>query len=101
MLQTVRAEKADEKIGVICLISMFPSRIMVLKLSKKCFFCNFELTSARNVSLLKQFTYLHLKVLITLFQKIIWFIRAGATVHEILPIKKGKMLNQQIFNKIL
>ena len=38
MLQTVRAEKADEKIGVIYLVSMFPSRIMVLKLSKECFF---------------------------------------------------------------
>ena len=25
MLQTVRAEKVDEKNGVICLVSMFPS----------------------------------------------------------------------------
>ena len=35
MLQTVRAEKVDEKNGVICLVSMFPSWVMVLKLSKK------------------------------------------------------------------
>ena len=35
MLKTVRAEKVDEKNGVICLVSMFPSWIMVFKLSKK------------------------------------------------------------------
>ena len=35
MLQTVRAEKVDEKNGVICPVSMFPSRVMVCKLSKK------------------------------------------------------------------
>ena len=34
MLQTVRAKKLDEKIGVICLVSLFPSRIMVFKLPK-------------------------------------------------------------------
>ena len=32
MLQTVRAEKVDEKNGAICLVSMFPSWVMVLKL---------------------------------------------------------------------
>ena len=35
MLQTVRVEKVDKKNGVICLVSMFPSWFMVLKLSKK------------------------------------------------------------------
>ena len=35
MLQTVRAGKVDEKNGDICLVSMFPPRVMVLKLSKK------------------------------------------------------------------
>ena len=35
MLQTTGAEKVDEKTGVICLASMFPFCIMVLKLSKK------------------------------------------------------------------
>ena len=38
MLQTVRAEKVDEKSGVICLVSMFLSWVMVLKLSKKVHF---------------------------------------------------------------
>ena len=41
MLQTVRAQKIDEKNGVICLVSMFPSRVMVLKLSKKVYFLQF------------------------------------------------------------
>ena len=60
------------------------------------------LTSARNLSLLQQFTYMHLKVLITLFQKMISFVGVGATVHEILAIKISKqMLTQQKFNKIL
>ena len=39
--------------------------------------------SARNPSLWKQFTYMDLKVLITLFQKI-WFIDIWATLHELL-----------------
>ena len=46
MLQTVRAEKVDEKNGVICLVSMFPSWVMVFKLSKKGIFYNSVLTSA-------------------------------------------------------
>ena len=41
MLQTVRAEKVDEKTGVICLISMSPSCVTVLKLSKKVLFLQF------------------------------------------------------------
>ena len=36
MLQTVRVEKVDEKNGAICLVSMLPSRVIVLKMSKKC-----------------------------------------------------------------
>ena len=41
MLQTVRAEKVDEKIGVIGLVSMFPTWVMVCKLSKKVHFWQF------------------------------------------------------------
>ena len=57
MLQTVRAEKGNEKNGVIYLVFMFPSWVVVLKLSKKVHIWNFVLTSARNLSLLKQFTH--------------------------------------------
>ena len=34
MSQTVRAQKVDEKNGAICLVSFFPSWVMVLKLPK-------------------------------------------------------------------
>ena len=74
ILQSLRSEKIDQKNGVICLVSMFPSRFMVLKLSKKMHFWNFLLTSVRNLSLLKQFTYMHLKGLVMHFQKMVLFI---------------------------
>ena len=41
MLQTIREEKVDEKNGVICLVSMFPSCVMVLKLFKQVHFLQF------------------------------------------------------------
>ena len=41
ILQTVRSEKVDEQNGVICLVSMFPSWVMVLQLSKKVNFLQF------------------------------------------------------------
>ena len=73
ILQTVRVEKVDEETRVICLDPMFPSWVMVLKLSKKCIFCNFVLTSTRNLILLKQFTYVHLKCLVTHIHKMVLF----------------------------
>ena len=77
-------EKSRWKNGVICLVPMFPSWVMVLKLSKKVHFCNFVLTSARNLCLLKQFTYIHLKGLVTHFQKMVLFFMLWLTVSEIL-----------------
>ena len=56
---------------------------MVLKLSKKGIFCNSVLTSARNLSRLKQFTYMHLKGLVTHFQKLVLFIMLWLTVSEV------------------
>ena len=92
---TNRAEKVDWKNGTICLVSMFPSWVMVLKLSKKVhFFCNFVLTSARNLSLLGQFTYMLLKVLIILLQKVLRFIGVWATIYEILAIKTLKKMQK-------
>ena len=41
MLQIVRVEKVDEKNKIICLASMFPSWVMVLKFSKKKHFLKF------------------------------------------------------------
>ena len=80
---TNRLEKVDEKNGVICLVFMLPSWVIVLKLSKKCIFCNFLLTSARNLSRLKQFTYIHLKGLATHFQKLMLFIMLWLTVSVV------------------
>ena len=48
MLQTVRTEKVDEKNGFICLVSMFPSWVMVLKLSKKVHFLQFGAGLSQN-----------------------------------------------------
>ena len=41
ILQTAKVEKVDEKNGFICLAFMFPSWVMVLKLSKKVNFMQF------------------------------------------------------------
>ena len=41
MLQIVRAEKVDEINGIVFLVSMFPSWVMVCKLSKKVHFLQF------------------------------------------------------------
>ena len=41
MLQTISAGKVDYKNGVICLVSMFPSWVMVLKLAKKVYLLQF------------------------------------------------------------
>ena len=38
---------------------------------KMCIFCNFVLSSARNLSLLKQFTFMHPKGLVLHFQKMV------------------------------
>ena len=47
-------------------------------------------------------SHLHVKALITLFQKRIRFIGVWVTIHEILAIKiSKKMLTHQKFNKIL
>ena len=92
MLQLER-KKVDEK-NVICLVSIFPSLVLVLKFEqfKKSFFCNFVMILARNLTLLKQLRYMHLEVLITLFQKMILFTGVWATVHEILAIKISKKM---------
>ena len=54
MLKTVTAEKVDEKNGVICLVSCFLPELWSLNCPKS------------TESLLKQSTYMHLKVLIIL-----------------------------------
>ena len=76
MLQTVRAEKLDEKNGVIYLVCMFPFELWSLNFPKSAFFA---ILCWPQQILLKQFTYVHLKVLITLFQQMVWLIGVWAT----------------------
>ena len=73
MLQTVRPEKVDRKNAVICLVPMFLSWVVVLKLSKKVYFLQFYADSARNKSPLKTFTYMYLRGLVSHFQKMVLF----------------------------
>ena len=45
--------KSRWKNGVIYLVSILPSWVMVLELSKTCFFCNFVLTSSKKSKSIK------------------------------------------------
>ena len=82
MLQTVRAEKIDEKNGVICLVSMFTSWVMVLKLSKKVHFLQFCADSKKKSKSMK-INYIYAsKCLITYFKEMV-FIMLSVTVLEI------------------
>ena len=53
LLQAGRAEKEDEKNGVICVVLMFSSWLMILKLSRKVCFFNFVLISAKKYKYVK------------------------------------------------
>ena len=68
-----------KKFGVICVVSMFPSWVMILKcydpliVEKSEFFAILCWSQQKNLKILKQFTYMHLKALVTHFQKIVLF----------------------------
>ena len=53
MLQADRVEKVDEQNGVIWVVFMFPSWVMILKLSEKVHFSNFVLTLAKKSKYVK------------------------------------------------
>ena len=92
------------KMGSFVYFPCFLPQLWTLNSPKKLiffFFCNFVLTAAINLSLLKQFTYMHLKVLIRLFQKMIWFIGVWATANETLAIKASKKILNRNVTKIL
>ena len=74
-----------KKFGVICVVSMFPSWVMILKLSKKVHFCQFCADLCKqNLIMLKQFTYMHLKGLVTWFQRMLLFLMLWLNVLKIL-----------------
>ena len=89
-----------KKLGSFVLFSCFLPSLRSVNCPKRSIFYNFVLITAKNLSLLKQFRYMHLKVLITLFQKMLWFIGVWTAVHEILAIKiLKKILTHQKFLK--
>ena len=59
------------------------------------------LTWAKNLSLLKQFTYMNLKVLITVFQNIIWFCNISSSISNtnIFKTFSHNIVNNNIFWK--
>ena len=73
MLQSGRVEKKDEKDRVICIVFMFLSWVMILKLFKKVHFLILCCPQQTNLNTLKQFTYMHLKRLVTCFHKMLLF----------------------------
>ena len=74
MLQIVRAEKLDLKKWRH--LSSFHASFLSYG-PKKCIFCNSLLASARNLRVLKQFTYMDLKVFISLSENdmVYWGLR--------------------------
>ena len=73
--------------------------VMVLKFSKKLQFCAELCKKSKFVKAIC--IYMHLKVPIALFQKMIWFVGVWATIHEILRIGILEMLTQQKLDSIL
>ena len=67
MLQAGRAEKA-EKNGVICVVIMFPSWVMILKLLKKVYFFQFWALAKKSKYVKVIYTY---ACLVTRFQKML------------------------------
>ena len=90
------------KNGVICLVSMFPSWVMVLKLSKKVHFLQFCADLSKKPKSVKTI-YVHaFESSHYILSKNYMAYRVWATVLEILAIKiPKKMLTQQKYNKIL
>ena len=102
ILQTVRAEKVDEKIEVICLVFMFPSWIMVCKLSKKVHFLQFCADLSKK-STLGEAIYIYASKSSNYALSENAMVYRGLSHHSWdirIKISK-KMLNQQKFNKIL
>ena len=87
MLHILRAEKVD---GVICLISMFPSWVMVRKFSKKVHFLQFCADLSKKPKSVKViYIYASESFHYTLSENDLVH-RVWVTVHEILAIKISK-----------
>ena len=99
--QTIRVEKVNKKNEAIFVALLFRSWVMTFKLFRKVHILQFCADLSKKPKSVKTIYILHLKVLITHFQKMIWFIGVWATVYEILAIKVSKkMLTQPKLKKI-
>ena len=58
LLQTDKVEKVDEKNGIIYLVSMFPSWVGIIKLSKKVHFLQFRADISKKSKSIKAI-YIH------------------------------------------
>ena len=71
---------------------MFSSSFMALNLPRKVHFLQFCANFSKKLKSVKaMYIFFHLKVLTTLFQKMIWVIGVLATLYDILAIKISKM----------
>ena len=70
-ISTDKAQRADEKNGVICLAVMFTPRVMVIRMSKIAHFCVFCWWQQK-ISTSFGKNILHLKDLFEFFQKMVW-----------------------------
>ena len=87
--------------SIIFLCFMFLSSFMALKLPTKVHFLQFSAVFSKKPKSVKAIYILHLEVLTTLFQKMMWFIEIWGTVHEVLETNiSKKLLTYQKFNKI-
>ena len=85
ILKTGRLEKVGQENGVICLVSMLLSWVIFFKLSKKVHFLQFCADLSKKSKFIKAiFTYMHLKGLVTHFQKMVLFVVLWLTIFEIL-----------------
>ena len=87
MLHAVRGGKVDEKNVVICLVSMIPSWVMVLKLSKNVHVCQFCADFSKKYKSIKAI-YIHLKGLVKHFEEMILFIMLWLTISETSKVKE-------------
>ena len=99
--QTAQKVDRKNKNGVICLVSFFPSWVMVLKLPKIVHFLQICTDFSKESKFIKAIYLYPPEGPIMHIQKIVCFIGVCATVHEI-PRNKisTKVLTQQKSNKI-
>ena len=83
MLQTVRVKKKYMKDGVTWLVFMFPFCLWYLILWKV-HFLQFFADLRKNLSLLKKLTWMHIKGLVMLFKKTVFFVMLWLTVSDFL-----------------